>query len=89
MDRFNFNTKKRPGKKGNSYKSNTHDSFENICGREMHNGGRLNEMALGRNNPGGTTATEQTSANLKRKQGFPQEPEHINTSQLPQHTAQG
>lgn len=66
MDKLNFNMEeKRPGKEGNSYKSNTRDSFENICGIKLRNGERLNEMALGRNNPGGITATEQTSANLK------------------------
>jgi len=28
---------KRPGKEGNSYKSNTYDSFENICEIKLHN----------------------------------------------------
>lgn len=66
MDRLNFNMEdKRPGKEGNAYEPSTHDSFKNICGIKLHNGGRLNETALGRNNPGGITATEQTSANLK------------------------
>lgn len=66
MDELNFNVEeKRPGEEGNSYKSNTHDSFENICGIKFHNRGRLNGMAVERNNPGGITATEQTSASLK------------------------
>lgn len=66
MDELDFNVEeKRPGEEGNSYKSNTHDSFENICGIKFHNRGRLNGTTVERNSPGGITATEQTSANLK------------------------
>lgn len=47
MDKLNFNVEeKRPGEEGNSHKSSTHDSFENICGIKLHNRGRLNGMTV-------------------------------------------
>jgi len=66
MDRLSSNTEERgPRMEGNSFKSKIHDSFESIDEIKLRNGGRLNEMALGRNNSGGIRATEQISANLK------------------------
>lgn len=53
MDRLSSNTEeRRPGMEGNSFRSNIHDSFESINEIKLYNRGRLNEMALGRNNSG-------------------------------------
>lgn len=66
MDRLSSNMEeRRPGMEGNSFRLNIHDSFESIDEIKLHSRGRLNEMALGRNNSGGIRVTEQISSNFK------------------------